>query len=397
MRGNPHRLQSLLRPARHARQEATFAKPTLLLIGPTPPPFHGVAVAIRTLLQSQIMDLFHVWHLELADRRGIQYVNKPDLHDVVLFVRQWLRLVVRLFRTCPSLTYLVLSQSTIGFLRDSFLIWPAYLRGSPFLLHLHGGNFRDWFLGRNWIMKAYVKALLSRATRVIVLGESLRCHFDGLVEASSIAVVPNGIDWKSDGFRVKLTGRRSKCRIFHLSTLSHLKGALVLLRAVPLVARNRQDVEFVFAGPWSHREDQQWAEQFIEQQGISKYIHFSGQVEGDEKCALFNSADVFVFPGVQQEGQPLVVIEAMAAGLPVIFTDRGCLRDTVLDGKTGLEVPIDDPRSLADRILWLLDHPSEREAMGTSARRRYEALYTKTRHVENMMDVLAASCRGTAA
>jgi glycosyltransferase involved in cell wall biosynthesis len=292
------------------------------------------------------------------------------------------------------LTYLVLSQTTIGFFRDSFLIWPAYLRGSHIVIHLHGGNFRHWLLGRSWFMRVYVQTVLRRVTRVIVLGESLKCQFDGLIENHRIAVVPNGIDWQDSGTPVRVARSSSRCRILHLSTLSHLKGSLALIEAIPLVVGHRQDVEFVFAGPWSHAEDKRWADQFIAQQGIAEYIWFSGQVDGDEKKALFESADVFAFPGVQQEGQPLVVIEAMAAGLPVIFTDRGCLRDTVINGKTGIEVPINDPHRLADRILWLLDHPDDMKAMGRRARQRYQSLYTKKHHIENMIEVFASSCTG---
>ena len=155
--------------------------------------------------------------------------------------------------------------------------------------------------------------------------------------------------------------------------------------------------ETVFAGPWSHPEDKQWAEQFIAQQDIGEYIKFTGQVDGDQKRALFESSDIFVFPGVQQEGQPLVVIEAMAAGLPVIFTDRGCMRDTVINGESGLEVPINDPHRLADRILWLLEHPDDMNAMGRRARQRYESLYTKKHHIESMIEVFTSSCTGNAA
>ncbi|HSL04375.1 MAG TPA: glycosyltransferase family 4 protein [Nitrospiraceae bacterium] len=374
-----------------------IAKFSILLIGPTPPPFHGVSVAIQTLLQSCIVEQFRVCHLDLADRRGIQHVNKPDLQDVALFLRQWLRLVSMLFRDCPTLTYLVLSQSTIGFLRDSFLIWPASLRGSHIVLHLHGANIRDWFLGRSWFMRAYVRAVLSRVTRIIVLGDSLKSQFDGLVDTRRIAVVPNGIEWKDSGSSKRMVRSSSPYRILHLSTLSHLKGALVLIEAIPSVVTHRKDLEFVFAGPWSHSEDKQWADQFILQQGIGQYIKFTGQVEGDRKRALFESSDIFAFPGIQQEGQPLVVIEAMAAGLPVIFTDRGCLRNTVINGETGVEVPINDPHRLADRILWLLDHPDNMEAMGRRARQRYESLYTKKLHIENMIEVFASSCTGNAA
>jgi len=103
----------------------------LLIIGPTPPPYHGVAVALGTLLQSRLRGLFEVYHLELADRRGIAHVNIPDFHDVILFVKQWLRLVSMLFHACPTLTYLVLSQTTMEFFRDNFLDSAGLLEGEP--------------------------------------------------------------------------------------------------------------------------------------------------------------------------------------------------------------------------------------------------------------------------
>ncbi|HEY7532802.1 MAG TPA: hypothetical protein VH681_08520, partial [Nitrospiraceae bacterium] len=74
-------------------------KPTLLIIGPTPPPYHGVAVAVQTLMESDLRDSFHLVHLDLADRRGIAHVNNPDLHDVLLFIRQWCCLLDLLYRT----------------------------------------------------------------------------------------------------------------------------------------------------------------------------------------------------------------------------------------------------------------------------------------------------------
>jgi glycosyltransferase involved in cell wall biosynthesis len=365
---------------------------TLLIIGPTPPPFHGVAVAIQTLLRSKIAEQFQVSHLDLADRRGIQYVNKPDLHDVLLFLRQWFELIRTLIRVRPRLTYLVLSQSTIGFLRDSFLIWPALLSGSHIVIHLHGGNFREWFQGRSWLIKTYVRTVLHQATQVIVLGKSLKEQFKGLVKMSKVAVVSNGINWNGVHSFASPTRAEPLFRILHLSTLSHLKGVLVLIKALPLILQHRQDVELVCAGPWSHSIDKDWADQFIAEQGLENHVRFPGQVDGNEKEALFESADMFVFPGVQQEGQPLVVLEAMAAGLPVIFTNRGCLRDTVIDGESGIEVQINDPEKLAEAILRLVNHPERAKEMGRHARQRYTSLYTKEQHIENMIKVFTSAC-----
>ena len=91
------------------------------------------------------------------------------------------------------------------------------------------------------------------------------------------------------------------------------------------------------------------AESFIACHGLSGHVVFTGPVSTFEhKRSIYSSADLFVFPGLQQEGQPLVVLEAMASGLPVLFTNRGCLRDTVIEGECGIEVRCNDS------YIWLI-------------------------------------------
>jgi len=374
-------------PTRAKPQQHRVGQPRLLLIGPTPPPYHGVAVAMRGLVEARWRDEFSISHLDLADRRGIEHVNQPDLRDVILFTGQWLRLLGLVIRKRPHVVYVPISQSTLGFLRDSLLIWPSYLVGSRIVLHLHGGNFRTWFEGRSAVVKTCVRAVLRRAARVVVLGESLRALFDGLVPAERVAVVPNGIEWPARGAAHAPESPRQ--RVLHLGTLAHYKGMAVMLEAIALVVAVRPDVEFVLAGPWGGAKDRSDAEKFVAAHGLQGAISFVGMVEGESKRRLYESASLFVFPGIQQEGQPLVVIEAMAAGIPVLFTNRGCLRDTVIENEQGLEVRAGDAHDLAEKILWMLTHPLEMRRMGMSARRRFEAMFTQQQFIENMHRVFA--------
>lgn len=369
--------------------------PKILVIGPTPPPFHGVSVAIEAMLKSSLSDRFRLHHLDLSDRRGIQHVDKPDFHDVALFLNQWWRLLTMLWVERPAVTYLPISQSTIGFLRDSLLVLPARLFGAQVVLHLHGGNFKTWYDSRWFLMKAYVRMILRRVAYVAVLGESFRPLFAGLVPESRIAVVPNGIHWPAVKKSPGIFRERKWYAILHLSTLNRLKGAPDLLAALPLVLKVRQDVEFIFAGPWSHEEDRREAESYVARHGLDRHVVFTGPVASlEHKRSIYASADLFVFPGLQQEGQPLVVLEAMASGLPVLFTDRGCLRDTVIEGECGLEVRRNDPRHLADRILGCLDHPEEIERMGRHARERFERFYTSEQFVRRLGELFTLASRG---
>ena len=359
---------------------------TLLVIGPTPPPHHGVAMAVRALLDSDLRRSFQVRHLELADRRGLQHVDRPDLRDVILFVAQWFRLLVILVRRRVRLVYIPLSQSTIGVVRDSLFMWPAYLLGARVVFHLHGGAFRAWYESRSPLMKAYVRAVLDASNRMVVLDESFRKLFDGLVPASCIDVVPNGVS--DEGFARSAPSLRSgrPFRVLYLGTLSRAKGTLVFLEAVGVIAMARRDVEFVLAGEWWRDEDRIAAEAMLRRDCTTDLVWFPGRVEGRQKAELLASSDIFVFPGTQQEGQPLVVIEAMAAGLPVVFTGRGCLRNTV-SAETGIEVPINDPRALASAVVRLVNRPNEIQRMGKAARRRYERCYTLDRFATDMVQV----------
>jgi glycosyltransferase involved in cell wall biosynthesis len=370
--------------------------PIVLVIGPTPPPFHGVSVATDAILTSALRERFRLEHLDLSDRRGIQHVDKPDLHDVMLFLKQWWKLLAILRNERPTVAYLPISQSSIGFLRDSLLMLPAWIAGARVILHLHGGNFKAWYDSRSFLMRAYVRMVFRRVSYVAVLGESLRQLFDGLIAAHRIAVVPNGIDWPAVHKTAREPHKPHRYRILHLSTLSRLKGAPVLMAAIPMVLKVRQDVEFIFAGPWSHEEDRREAESFVTHHGLSGHIVFTGPVSAlEQKRSIYSSADLFVFPGLQQEGQPLVVLEAMASGLPVLFTDRGCLRETVIEGESGFEVRCNDPQHLADRILWFLDHPEEIERMGRNARDRFERFYTSERFVHHLGDLFTLASRGS--
>jgi glycosyltransferase involved in cell wall biosynthesis len=370
-------------------------KPTLLLIGPTPPPYHGVSMAMQTLLTSSITETFRVVHLDIADRRGIQHVDRPDFYDIFLFLRQWTKVLGILVLERPSLFYLPLSQSTIGFLRDSFFLWSALLLGSRLVIHLHGSHLRQWYETRSPLLKAYVRWTLQRVTKFVILGESLRPLFEGLVPVERIAVVPNGVPWNPTPVCAPSGSRKErKYRVLHLSTLCRQKGALVVLEAIPFIIRRRRDVEFVFAGAWLRDEDRNAAETWINREGLEAYVTFTGTVAGIEKQNLYHSADLFVFPGIQPEGQPLVLLEAMAAGLPILFTDWGCIRETVIDGENGLKVGIGDSEDLAKKILMLLDRPETMQEMSKQSRHRYESCYTDAHFRRKMVDVINQAWEG---
>lgn len=357
-------------------------RPTLLLIGPIPPPHHGVSTAMQTLLASPMAETFRLVHLDITDRRGIDHVDKPDVYDVALFARQFFRNLALILKERPALFYLPVSQTRIGFLRDSLFMIPAFLARIPVVVHLHGAYLETLYSNGGLFWKAYMGMILRRVSRFIVLGEMLRPIFRRWAVPERISVVPNGVP--SDAVRQRsgpvLAPPGPKIfRVVFLSSLSRQKGLFVLLEAVPMVVTAHADVEFLIAGPWWGDATRMEAEETVAALGLAGKVRFVGSVTGRPKSDFLRSGDVFVFPGIQQEGQPITVLEAMSAGLPVVATDRGCLKETVLDGVTGFIIPPHSPQAIAEKIVRLIRHPALRREMAANALKRVEECFTMER------------------
>lgn len=110
---------------------------------------------------------------------------------------------------------------------------------------------------------------------------------------------------------------------------------------------------------------------------IVNVITYYGKKFGDNKENFFNDADIFVFPTYYpNECFPLVLLEAMQHGLPCISTKEGGIPDIIQDGRTGLLVGRRNSKDLAEKIAWMIDHPTERTAMGIAGCRLYRNKFT---------------------
>ena len=114
-------------------------------------------------------------------------------------------------------------------------------------------------------------------------------------------------------------------------------------------------------------------EQVVQELGVTDRVIWVGYSANIP--SLLSAFDIFVQPSLH-EGLPNTVLEAMAAGLPVIATRVGGTPEMVLNGETGMLVPKSDPDSLADAITPLLGNPEARESMGRAGRQRVQQHFT---------------------
>ena len=178
-----------------------------------------------------------------------------------------------------------------------------------------------------------------------------------------LEVVENGIP---DSFLNAVTSHRNKKAhslvIGTVARLSEQKGIKYLLHAAKRVINKFPDITFIIAGNGSQRE--KLGDLSIEL-GISDKVKFPG-FRNDIPELLF-VIDIFVLPSLW-EGMPNVLLEAMAAGKPVIATDTGGSKDIIDSSINGILVEPGNSEALAEAILKLLEDPAQRQRLGESAK-----------------------------
>jgi glycosyltransferase involved in cell wall biosynthesis len=160
------------------------------------------------------------------------------------------------------------------------------------------------------------------------------------------------------------------------------KGIPVLIQAAALMAQTDPEVHFAYAGDGPARQE---FKRDVTALGLSRF-HFLGK--RTDTAALLNSATVAVAPSVWAEAFGLTVVEAMAAGVPVVASAVGGIPELVDPDVTGILVPPGDAAALADALRRLIQDPALREQMGGKARAAARARFSHTRVADELAAVL---------
>jgi glycosyltransferase involved in cell wall biosynthesis len=192
------------------------------------------------------------------------------------------------------------------------------------------------------------------------------------VPARKIAVVPNGIDIEQ--FQTR-TGKTRLRKVVVVANLRPEKGHDVLIDAAVDVLRLVPDAEFEIVGGGPQLDALRAR---ADARQVRRAFTFLGH--RDDVAARLAAADIFVLPS-RSEAFPNAVLEAMAAGLPIVASGVGGIGELIDDNRTGLLVPAGDPHALADRIQLLMAEPARAAHLGDAARVDAQARYSFDRMV----------------
>lgn len=349
----------------------------------------------RTLLVHGSVDEGEASLESLVDTYSVHAHRIPQLGRRIHLLddfRAFARLLAIVFRERPDVVHTHTAKAgTLGRLAALAFNVTRSRRRRAAVVHTFHGHVLDGYFSpvMNHLVRLAERRLARVTDRIITISPRQRLDIVerfAVAPAARTSVVPLGLDLDAllrlergaPEWRERLAIPPGAFVVGYVGRLVPIKDPLTLLRATATAARHVPNLQLLIAGDGPLRPAMERA---VVELGMTAVVRFAGWI--DDLPGLYATMDVCALSSLN-EGTPVALIEAMAAGLPVVATSVGGVPDLVEDERTGLLVPSRDPEALAEALLRLAARPDERRSFGAAARARVAERYSASRLVDDV-------------
>ncbi len=335
------------------------AKTCILMIGMSLTKTRGgISTLIGEILRSDLKDDFAIEYIE-SQAEDFKVFDKLILAIKAVFIFFGKVLTKR-----PKLVYVHLG-SNASLYRESFFIVLAKICRKKTIAHFHAGDVEEYFEKQSGTGKKFISWAIGLSNGLIAVSKDSGQKLQTLAPKSEIKVIANAIETTPFAFPVSRFDERNKnVRVLFVGAMGKLKGETDLADAVKLIAEKHPNLRVSFLGFGGEN-----LKGYCEKIGIEDLIEFVGAVSLEERLGFFEKADIFALP-TYAEAMPISVIEAMAAGLPVVSTTVGGIPELIEDDGDGFLFAPGDSAALAEKISVLASSKDLRIRIGNKARQK---------------------------
>jgi glycosyltransferase involved in cell wall biosynthesis len=353
----------------------------VVVVGQTPPPFHGQSIMIARMLAAEYSDI-RLIHVRMGFSRDFAEMKKFQWRKVMELLRViWGVLAARFGQGATVLYYPPAGPDLMPVLRDIAVLASTRWLFRKTIFHFHAGGLTSIYPRLNGPLRLMYRLAFRKPDIAIRL--SLASPDDGsALAASRECIVPNGVD---DLWVPEQAAARGGDTILFVGMLSEAKGILVLVDALAKVRAKGAGCRVELMGRFPSPEVESRVRAHVAAAGLASEVVFLGELHAEEKRAAFSRASIFCFPSFyESESFPVAVIEAMSFRLPVVATRWRGIPELVVDGETGFLVEPHDADAVAERLLELQRDQGLRERLGAAGRARYLDRYTTQRYLAGL-------------
>ncbi|WP_188803016.1 glycosyltransferase family 4 protein [Sporolactobacillus putidus] len=365
-------------------------KRRLLVIGPVPPPIHGESLAIRHLTESEdTREKFQVTVIN-TNRKRVNSGGKFSLIKIFQDIGSAIRVRRIVGKGQADIVYLSISQTKLGLIRDAVIILLVSGKVNQIVAHLHGNNLKNVLESLHPILTKFIFNMMKKIDTGIVLSRGLSQNFMNLPKR--LEVIPNGIGrnliraQEIESFSKVKNGEGHCFTILYLSNLIEAKGFSHLILAAMDLLRQHANIQLLLAGQVYDRKLFEQLMNRVAQERLDSRIRYLGTVTGVKKKQLLLKSDVMALPtSYKIEGQPISIIEGMAAGLPIISSSQGAIPELIED--SGIVLDVINRYSIAAAIKSLITDKALYEQYALNGRKTFLKKYTMDHYIEGLISV----------
>ncbi len=357
----------------------------VLVVGQTPPPYHGQAIMIRMLLDSELEGV-KLHHVRMAFSETMDDVGRFQFGKVLHLFSVISQIFLMKFRHNPKILYYVpAGPNRIPLFRDIVLLFAVRWLFAKTVFHFHASGVSELIPKLPSLLQFLAKRALNRPDVAIQLS-SLIGNDAEYFNAVRVYTIPNAAEDNCDRFVVSdKRDSNQPIQLLYLGTVCESKGVFTLLDACAELRKESQNFQLHIVGSFQPARMEPSLKDHVNRLGLSQHVTLHGQMIGDAKWRIFARSDIFCFPTYyESEGFPCVLLEAMSFGLPIVSTRWRGIPSIVEQNKTGFLIDPKNAQQLSDKLKQLIQNSELRQKMGSHARLRYEREFTRPIHIESM-------------
>ncbi len=321
-----------------------------------------------------------IWKLAVIRR---QFFNPID---AIRLVRDFIISELRLSLLIQRKEIDIIHINTTAVLNGKVVGW---LLGCRVLQHVREITLKPYILGKT--MAIFIKLF---STKVIAVSASVKEHLNGVsgINKMKVVIIPNGIDIDKyacssinrEAFRKKLNIDKNCIVIGSVGRIHFWKGQDYLISIASKLSSLNKNFKLIIVGDafpgYEYLVDDLKLK--IEHLYLHKHVLYIGFIE--DIPGIMKIFDIFILPSILPDPLPTVVLESMAARLPVVATAHGGALEMVIDGKTGFLVPWDNPEIVATKLFELITDGTMRKEMGLKGFKHLSNRYCLAKYRENI-------------
>ena len=338
----------------------------VLLVGKGYPDRGGIPTFLNTLQHSELADTHEITFLNVA-HTGVPEGGEVTTGNIVRTLKD----ARRVFRAAKHHDIVHIHSAlapAVTVLRAGLLALAGRMRGCGVIVHAHGGNIETWLTTP--LRRTVMRLAMLPAHRVVAVWTAGEQALEASLGADKVLLIDNGVDCST---YLEPEGPHDPPRVLYVGLLTPRKGVLDLIEASTMLRAEGVEHELRLVGGTPDEGPAAAEPVLAAAEGNASLL---GTRPPEEMPQAYAEADVFCLPS-WWEAMPLSVLEAMAAGLPVVASDVGDVSRLVTE-ECGFVVPVKSPGDLADALRTLIKDVDGRRQMGAAARNRARTTFSSS-------------------